>query len=202
MCVVVGVGCCCCCVLWLFVVVCCCGSCGVCCCGSCGVCCCFVVVVVVRVGGVVVGLVRRTPNRRTAQNFAFFSPSPTIIFILSFLSWGLSLNFGGVFEFRDPQMSRLGSRAVVCFGASGGFTRQPENAKRANLRVPALQTTKGPPREEEKQKSVAGEGKKKERQFWGPILANPILANPFGSGVCHGGAPKGGGPEGWGGAER
>ena len=81
----------------------------------------------------------------TTQNFAlFFSLSRRKI--RSFLpSLGVfSLNFGGVFEDRDAQM--------CTFGLSGcrvkqrrlrgrrGFTRQPENSKRAHLRAPALQT--------------------------------------------------------------
>ena len=64
-----------------------------------------------------------------------------------------SLNFGGVFEGRGAQM--------CTFGLSGccveprrphqtgprGFTRQPENSKRAHLSVPALQTPQNSPRE-------------------------------------------------------
>ena len=45
----------------------------------------------------------------TAQNFALFFPSPATIFILFSLScWSFSLNFGGVFEDRDPQMCTFG----------------------------------------------------------------------------------------------
>ena len=52
---------------------------------------------------------RRTPLRRTAQNFALFFHSPATVFILFSLScWSFSLNFGGVFEDRDPQMCTFG----------------------------------------------------------------------------------------------
>ena len=45
----------------------------------------------------------------TAQNFALFFPSPATVFILFSLScWPFSLNFGGVFEDRDPQMCTFG----------------------------------------------------------------------------------------------
>ena len=54
-----------------------------------------------------------------------------------------------------------------------GFTRQPENSKRAHFRAPALQT---PPKfhektsqeREERKKNVAGEGKKKSEILGGP----------------------------------
>ena len=52
---------------------------------------------------------RQTPLRRTAQNFALFFPSPATVFILFSLScWSFSLNFGGVFEDRDPEMCTFG----------------------------------------------------------------------------------------------
>ena len=54
------------------------------------------------------------PLPQIAQNFALFFPSPATVFILFSLScWSFSLNFGGVFEDRDPQMCSLGSRVVV-----------------------------------------------------------------------------------------
>ena len=79
---------------------------------------------------------RRTSLRRTPSpppdrpKFRSFFPSPTTIFFLSFSLFGvLPLNFGGVFEAR-------------------GFTRQPENSKRAHLRGPGLQNTTQIPRED------------------------------------------------------
>ena len=117
----------------------------------------------------------------TAQNFAlFFSLSRRKV--RSFLpSLGVfSWNFGGFCEDRDPQM--------YTFGLSGcrvkprrlrdrlGFTRQPENSKRAHFRTLALQT---PPkfhgrtskRGKKRMKIVAGE---KNSEILGP----PTLRAP------------------------
>ena len=43
-----------------------------------------------------------------------------------------------------------------------GFTRQPENSKRAHFKAPALQTPQGPQEREERKNIVVGEGKKSE----------------------------------------
>ena len=84
--IVVGVGVVCFAVCLLFlVVVCCCGSWGVRCCGSFVWCLLlFVVVVVVRVGGVVLGLDHFAPDPPPLDrpNFRFFFPSPAPIFAL------------------------------------------------------------------------------------------------------------------------
>ena len=54
-----------------------------------------------------------------------------------------------------------------CLWGRRGFTRQPENSKRAHLRVPAFQNTTKIPREDPQRESVigGGKGKKKERNF-------------------------------------
>ena len=170
------------------VLVCVCVVCGVCVCGVCGVCCVwsrFAWVKIQFVWGGVAWVVRialprdrppagppsrgtalprdrppagppfrRTALRRTAQNFAFFPSPATISFFFS-----LSL---GVFSCR-------------------GFTRQPENSKRAHLRVLALQTPpkfhEKTPREREK-KNENGSGRGKKREILGPP---PFGAPPFGA---------------------
>ena len=115
---------------------------------------------------------RRTTLPRTAQNFALFFPSPTTIFILLSLLWCgccgfcwfelpwtlslcvLSLNLGGVFEGRDPEM--------CTFGLSGcrvkprrlqgrrGFTRNLRTPNSRPRRFKHQNSTEGPPREGEK----------------------------------------------------
>ena len=134
---------------------------------------------------------RRTPFRRTAQNFALFLPSPATVFILFSLScWPFSLNFGGVFEDRDPQLCTFGlsgcrvkPRRPPPDRAAGARTRQPENSKRAHLSAPALQT---PPKFHEKDQKRGQKDKKKlwrEREqksakFWAPTLRGPTLRAP------------------------
>ena len=63
-----------------------------------------------------------------------------------------------------------------------GFTRQPENSKRAHLRVPALQTPpkfhEKTPREREKKSDDGGRRVKKKREILGPRLRAPTLRAP------------------------
>ena len=126
-------------------------------------------------GGGPKGGARRVGARRVGgpKFRAFFSLSRHKI--RSFLpSLGVSsLNFGGVFEGRDPQM--------CTFGLSGcrvkprrlrgrrGFTRQPDNSKRAHLSAPAFKNNTKIQREDtqrgkKRMNFAAGEGKK-ERNF-------------------------------------
>ena len=169
-----------------------------------GVCCCllsFVVVVVVRVGGVSgcwfgppsAGPPPPDPPPPDRPKISlFFFPSPATVFILFSLScWSFSLNFGGVFEDRDPQMCTFGVLGLLCetsaaSGARRGFTRQPENSKRAHLSAPALQT---PPKFHEKDqqesekriKNCGGKGKKT-RNFGHPTPSGPHHSGPIFSG--------------------
>ena len=110
----------------------------------------------------------RPPDRPKCRSLVP-SPAPRV---RSFsLSLGVfSWNFGGVFEDRGPQMcTRLRGRR--------GFTRQPENSKRAHFRAPALRT---PPKFHEK---TPREGRKnencgervKKRNFGPPTLRGPIF---------------------------
>ena len=89
------------------------------------------------------------PLRRTAQNVFFFSPSPAPIFAF-FVSLGVfSSNCGGVFEGRSPQMCPFGlSGCRVKPRLLWGFTRQPENSKRAHLSFPAFKNTTKIPRKD------------------------------------------------------
>ena len=118
------VGCCWC--VWVVVFVLCCvfSTCLLCCCvlrfvwcycGSCGVCCLlFVVVFVVRVGGVVVGLDHPAPDSPPPDrpNFrSFFSVSRHHFRSSSLSLCVFSLNFGGFGEDRDPQMCTFGLSA-------------------------------------------------------------------------------------------
>ena len=75
-----------------------------------------------------------------------------------------------------------------------GFTRQPENSKRAHLTPPALQTppkfTRRPPEKDKKSINGAGEGKKKSAKFWAPPpFRAPTLRAPHLSGLPPFGAP-------------
>ena len=133
----------------------------------------FVVVVVVRVGGVVVGLdhlapVLRTPFRGTPSGGPPSTGPPKFSRFFSvsrhqFRSFCLSLCL--LVEFW---------RFLCTFGLSGcgvkprrlwgrrGFTRQLENSKRAHLTAPALPNTTNKPREDtqrETKKSEIGGGR-------------------------------------------
>ena len=110
--------------------------------------------------------------------FRSFFPSPATVFILFSLScWSFSLNFGGVFEDRDPQ---------ITFGLSGcrvkpgGPTRPGRRGSHTTARELQTCTFHGPgasnttkiPRKDKKErerrkKIVAGKGKKK-REILGP----------------------------------
>ena len=103
----------------------------------------------------------------------FFSLPPEISFFLLSLG-GLLVELG--------RCSRAWPTQYVGFGwcrwGRRGFTRQPENSKRAHFRAPALQkphqnSTKGPPRERRKKENCGGEGKKA-RNFGPPTLRDPI----------------------------
>ena len=104
----------------------------------------------------------------TAQNFAFFFFTSTAAkFVLFLPSLGVfSLNFGGVFKGRDPQM--------CTFGLS----------KRAHLSAPALQTPpkfhEKTPREGRKERILWREREKK-REILGfpPFGAPPFGPPPF-----------------------
>ena len=105
--------------------------------------------------------------------------------IRSFLpSGGLLVEFWWCLKRRDPQM--------CTFGLSGcrvkpqrlrgrmGFTRQPENSKRAHLSAPTLQTPpkfhEKTPEREEKNEFCGGRGKKKREILGLPPFGPP----PFG----------------------
>ena len=68
---------------------------------------------------------RWTTLRRTAQNFAFFSLLPPQFSFFSPSLGVLPLNFGGVFEFRDPEM--------CTFGLSGCHVETPAEKKSAKF---------------------------------------------------------------------
>ena len=87
---------------------------------------------------------------------------------------------GGCQKFRVFSLSR---HIFLSFFLSWGvlsccFTQQPENSKRAHLRVPALQTPpkfhENTPRETQKERNGGGRGKKA-RNFGPPTLRGPTL---------------------------
>ena len=94
--------------------------------------------------GVVVGFglsgspLRRTPLRRTAQNFALFLPSPAPYF----RSGCLLVECWVFFESRDPEMCTFGPSGCRVkprrLRGRRGFTHQPENSKLAHFRTLAL----------------------------------------------------------------
>ena len=108
----------------------------------------------------------------------FFS-SPATIFILSSSLGGPFVEFLVVFL-------KAGTLEMCTFGLSGcrvkprrlwgsrGFTRQPENSKRAHFRAPSASNTTKIPRHDpqerkERKKIVAGKGKKSAK-FWPPTF--------------------------------
>ena len=115
------------------------------------------------------------PLRRTAQNFALFLPFPAIISFFLCLSGCLLVEFWWCF--RSP-------------GAAGARARQPENSKRAHLRVLAFKNTTNnekTPRETQKERNDGGKGKKK-REILGPppLGPPPFGAPPFGGPTLRG----------------
>ena len=189
----------CCCVLFCLVAVCCSVLVCVCCCVLLLCCCCCVCV-----WWVCSGPLRRTPLRWTPKISLFF-PSPATVFILFSLScWSFSLNFGGVFGDRDPQMCTFGVLGLSCASPGGpvwwgrrGFTRQPENSKRAHLRALALQT---PPKFHEKtprerrKNEISGGREQKKREILGPPPSGPPPSVPHPSGLPPLWAPTPSGP--------
>ena len=97
--------------------------------------------------------------------------------------WNL---FFEVLHFNQNQPSRAGGPESLCqwlfqrLRGRRGFTRQPENSKRAHSRVPALQTPPKFPREDTQRdrKSENGAGVGKKREMLGPP---PFGAPPFGA---------------------
>ena len=95
------------------------------------------------VGGVVVGLPDppfadpplldpSPPLRRTAQNFALFFPSPAPIFTFHSslpLLGVFSLNFGGVFEGRDPEMHVWARELQTSTFDGPGTSKRHQNEK-------------------------------------------------------------------------
>ena len=106
--------------------------------------------------------------------------------ICSFLpSLGVfSLNFGGVFEDRDPQMCTLGLSGCRVKPRRPGLarTRQPENSKRTFERPGRFKhhqnSTRRPPEREEKNEFCGGTGKKKARNFGAPTFRGHTLRPP------------------------
>ena len=107
---------------------------------------------------------------------------------LGVLSW----NFGGVLKTKTLKCARLGSLGCRVkprrLRGRRGFTRQPENSKRAHLSAPALQTPpkfhEKTPREGRRTNFAAGEGKKKREilglppfrpHFWPPPFRPPLF---------------------------
>ena len=83
------------------------------------------------------------PSAGPPKILLFFFPLPLQFSLFCLSCWSFSLNFGGVFEDRDPQLCTFGlsgcTPAAPPDRAARDRTRQPENSKRAHLRVPALQ---------------------------------------------------------------
>ena len=107
-----------------------------------------------------------TPPPSSPQKNRAFSPlPPQLSFFLHFF-WG-------------------SSRGIWwCFWGRRGFTRQPENSKRAHFRAPGASNTtkiprKDPQRERRKSENGAREGEKKSAKFWAPTLRAPTLRGPI-----------------------
>ena len=78
--------------------------------------------------------------------FRAFFPSPAVFYSFFPLFWSFSLNFGGVFEDRDPEMCTSGVFGLSCASRQGFHTTARE-PKRAHFRVPVFKNTTKIPRE-------------------------------------------------------
>ena len=92
----------------------------------------------------------------------------------------LRVSFSWRNEWRKRRMPPIGLGLGRC---RRGFTRQPENSKRAHLRVPALQTPpnfheKTPREREKKSENGSGRGKKKSAKCWAPPPSGPPPFEP------------------------
>ena len=128
---------------------------------------------------------RWTTPRRTAQNIALFFPLPPSIFALFVsLSGCLLVEFWWCFRRRGNSNGHIWTLGLWRLWGRRGFTRQPENSKRAHLRLPALET---PPKFNEKTPKAT----QKERK-WDETRQNKFWAlHPSGSHFCWFGPPSG-----------
>ena len=160
-------------------------------------CCLFVVVVLLLLlcaWWVCSGPLRRTPLRRTPSAgppTLFFSLSRNSFILFSLSWWSFSLNFGGVFEDRDPQM--------CTFGLSGcrvkprrphqtgppGLAHEPQTP---NVHISGFRpskhhqnSTRRHPERHNENETVAGKGRKSAK-FGPPTLRGPTLRGPTPSG--------------------
>ena len=146
----------------------------------------IVIIIIIKITKIEVRRRGERPSPRTAPPLdrpklrSFFDVSRTH-FHSFFLSWGSSR---GILVFSKAgalKCSRLGSRVVVSWRPHSrrGFTRQPENSKRAHFRAPALQT----PLEEGRMKeNGSGKRKNKSAKFWAthPLGPHPAEHHPAG----------------------
>ena len=136
-------------------------------------------------------------------SFTFFLILLFIFFLFCFALFSLSrhnfhsslpllglllLNFGGVFEGRDPEMCTFGVLELSCETPAAPPDRAADTTTRelqtCTFHGPALQTPpkfheKTPPEREERMKFPAG-ARKKSAKFWAPHPSGPNLVPPFG----------------------
>ena len=193
-------------VLWLVLVwvgvLCCLFLICLCCCVLCvAVCCCvlfcvvavccsvlFCVVLLLCVWWVCSGPLRRTPSAGPPKFRSFF-PSPATVFILFSLScWSFSLNFGGVFEDRDPQMCTFGLSGCRVKPRRPHQTGPPglahDSPRTPNVHISGHRrfkhhqnSTKKTKRDGKRIKNCGGRGKKSAK-FWAPTVRAPTLRAP------------------------
>ena len=146
---------------------------------------------------------RPSPGPPKISLFFFLSPARNFLSVL--LLWEVCLVELLVVFLKTgvAQMHVVGSLVVVWNpggptrpGCRQGFTRQPENSKRAHLSVPALQTPpkfhEKTPRERRKNEISGGREKKKREIFRAPTPFGPPLF--LGSGLHSSGPPTPSGP--------
>ena len=132
---------------------------------------------------------RGPPFPLDRPKFRFFFPVPPQNSFFSSLSGGVfSLNSGWCFWRPEPLNVHVWALGLSCETPAAptrpgrrGFTRQPENSKRAHLSAPALQTPpkfhEKTPREGRKER-ILRRDREKSAKFWAPTLRGPTLRGP------------------------
>ena len=133
---------------------------------------------------------RDRPSPGPPKMSLFFFPSPAANFVLFFSLWVFfSLNFGGVFEGRDPQMCTFGLSGCRVKPRRPHQTGPPglahDSPRTPNVHISGPRrikhhqnSTRRPPEREEKNEFCGGRGKKSAK-FWAPHPSGPHPSGPW-----------------------